>query len=243
MGKFVDLSGMVFNRLTVKGISHKNKRGAYLWDCICECGGSSKVLGGALKNGNTKSCGCLSSETTAKRSKTHGLSKTPEYSHWNDMLKRCFNKNSKRYENYALRGISVHEDFVKDFTKFLAEIGPKPLDGKRWSVGRIDNNDWYTYGNIRWETDEQQARNHTIQKNNKSGFTGVHVRSKFIRGVYYDSFVATWKTLDGKTRQKEFSNNKYGYEKARELAVEHRRKMIEKLQQDGAEYAQSHGTR
>lgn len=176
-----------------------------------------------------------------KRCTTHGLSKRPEYSNWKDMKKRCFNPNNKRYHDYAKRGISVHPDFVESFPKWLEEIGPKPQDGQRWSVGRIDNNGWYTYGNIRWELDNQQARNHTKQKNNTSGIVGIRRNTKITSGTEYHSWIATWS--DGeKKKAKEFSTNKFGEENAKQMAIDYRNKMIEELNLQGFGYANSHGS-
>ena len=62
----VDLVGQKFNKLTVikraddyitpKGIKSSQ------WLCECECGNETVVRGSYLKNGNTKSCGCLQKE-------------------------------------------------------------------------------------------------------------------------------------------------------------------------------------
>jgi hypothetical protein len=163
------------------------------------------------------------------------------YSNWKDMKKRCFNPNNKRYKDYAERGISVHPDFVSDFSKFHLEIGEKP-EGIGWSVGRIDNNGWYTYGNIRWETHAQQARNHTMQRNNTSGFTGICYREKTIAGRIYRSFNVSYNTLEGKDKTKSFSVDKFGYDQALSMAVEYRSKAIEELNLQGAGYAASHGS-
>ena len=179
-----------------------------------------------------------------ERNTTHGLSKFPEYSNWKDMLKRCFNPKNKRFVDYAERGISVHEDFIKDFSCWLKEIGSKP-DGAGWSVGRIDNNEWYTYGNMRWETLEQQSRNHTKQKNNTSGVTGVKKQVKIIAGRTYTAWVASWNLLnmDKKTkRSKNFSCDKFGENEAFILACDYRKLKIEELNEAGAGYAESHGS-
>jgi hypothetical protein len=60
MGKFIDLTGMIFNKLTVIELYGKNKKGDKLWKCSCECGNPNFcfVTTHNLKNGNTKSCGC-----------------------------------------------------------------------------------------------------------------------------------------------------------------------------------------
>lgn len=177
-----------------------------------------------------------------ERNTTHGMSKCTEYSNWKDMKKRCFNPANKRYKDYAERGISVHADFVDSFPKFLEEIGDKPQDGGKWSVGRIDNNGWYTYGNLRWETNSQQAQNHTRQRNNTSGHTGVKYRTRMIGKGLYSTWTASWKSPCGRGRSKEFSADKYGYDIAFEMALKYRLERIAELNALGAEYAESHGS-
>lgn len=65
MGRFVDLTGQNFGRLAVVGRAEnagKNLR----WTCRCTCGNTVVVHGGNLRNGHTKSCGCLSKERTSE---------------------------------------------------------------------------------------------------------------------------------------------------------------------------------
>lgn len=61
MGNFIDLTGKRFGRLTVirQAAYKKPKR---LWECICDCGNKVIVPGGYLRDGNTRSCGCLREE-------------------------------------------------------------------------------------------------------------------------------------------------------------------------------------
>ena len=60
--QFEDLVGKQFNRLFVNKLIGKNKSGYYVWDCVCSCGQHISVESAKLKNGNTKSCGCLKGE-------------------------------------------------------------------------------------------------------------------------------------------------------------------------------------
>ena len=55
---FVDLSGKTFGLLTVTNESTTNN-GKRFWKCICACGNISWVQAAKLKNGHTKSCGCI----------------------------------------------------------------------------------------------------------------------------------------------------------------------------------------
>lgn len=59
MGKFVDLTGQQFGRLTVIKRVENNKFNQIQWLCRCECGNEKIVSGNLLKKGNIKSCGCI----------------------------------------------------------------------------------------------------------------------------------------------------------------------------------------
>lgn len=60
VGKAKDLSGKVFDRLTVLyRVRGRESKKAY-WKCQCECGNTIVVRGDSLSSGRTKSCGCLS---------------------------------------------------------------------------------------------------------------------------------------------------------------------------------------
>ena len=58
MGKMIDLTGQVFDKLTVIDCAGKLDGRRYFWNCKCECGNVKAILGASLRNGNTKSCGC-----------------------------------------------------------------------------------------------------------------------------------------------------------------------------------------
>lgn len=55
-GRKIDLRGQKFHMLLVKEIDQNNSK---KWICECECGTITSVAGGNLRNGHTKSCGCL----------------------------------------------------------------------------------------------------------------------------------------------------------------------------------------
>ena len=66
MGRFIDVSGQTFNRLSVIR-RVENKNGKAMWLCKCICGNEVVVSGEALRSGNTKSCGCLNDEKRRER--------------------------------------------------------------------------------------------------------------------------------------------------------------------------------
>lgn len=61
---FKDEEGKKYGRLTViEQSSKKTQSRAIYWICQCECGNIVEVKGTDLRNGKTKSCGCLAQES------------------------------------------------------------------------------------------------------------------------------------------------------------------------------------
>ena len=58
-----DLTGQKFGRLTIQEWAGNGK-----WQCLCECGNIVLVQTDNLKNGNTKSCGCLQKQRSSETS-------------------------------------------------------------------------------------------------------------------------------------------------------------------------------
>jgi len=62
MSSLIDLTGKKFGRLTVIEKVGSDKYKNITWLCKCECGKEKVISGPKLRNGNTKSCGCLRKE-------------------------------------------------------------------------------------------------------------------------------------------------------------------------------------
>ena len=63
----IDLTGQQFGRLTViKEDPTRDKKGNVKWICKCDCGNIVSVRGDKLRNGHTRSCGCLYDEKIRK---------------------------------------------------------------------------------------------------------------------------------------------------------------------------------
>lgn len=154
----IDLTGRKFGRLSVNYASHKEGKVLY-WSCTCECGNTTNVRSQLLREGKTKSCGCLQEElrkSVGGITRTHGMKHTKTYVVWEGMKSRCYYTGDVSYKNYGGRGISVCDSWKNSFENFYRDMGERP-DGM--SLDRIDNSKGYYPDNCRWSSRTTQGRN------------------------------------------------------------------------------------
>lgn len=161
----IDLTNRQFGRLTVVkrvGTYTSPKGGKTpIWLCQCECGNCIEVMASNLRNGNTKSCGCLRKDIEHKSMFKHGEEGTRLYRIWQHMKYRCSNSPSNdHYGNYAARGITVCDEWANDYSTF-AEWARQNGYSDELTIDRIDVNGNYEPSNCRWATIAEQSRNKT----------------------------------------------------------------------------------
>lgn len=172
----MDIVGSTFNYLTVVEYYGKNKHKKKMYKCYCNnCGNEKVLIGTEVKNGYTKSCGCLNREVNKSSKTKHGMSKTLIYSKWKGMKKRCYSQSYQYYKDYGGRGIKVCDDWKDNFMKFYEDMGDIPFEGAE--LDRIDNDDDYKPSNCRWVSHKENSNNRRKYKN-KTGYTGVTYKPK-----------------------------------------------------------------
>lgn len=160
--KIKDITGQKFGRLKVLYFTKNIKtRGAYFM-CKCDCGNEIEVKATNLRNGNTKSCGCLKREKIkAPKYKKHGLYGTRLYRIYQGMKNRCYYNGDKYKKHlYQDRNIIVCDEWLGDngfinFYNWAMENGYND----NLTIDRVNNDGNYEPANCRWATKYEQTHN------------------------------------------------------------------------------------
>ena len=179
------------------------------WRCRCNCGNNAEVIANShsLKSGNTKSCGCINIQLITNLGKDN--KKYNVYDYTKDYgVGFCSNSGDEFYFDW--------EDFdkIKDYCwfKHIAKDGYISIRAHDQHNNRkqvklykiLTNYDMCDHknrnpfdnrkSNLRPSTAQENARNHSIRKNNKSGITGVWFipsKNKWVASINMEKYKRT----------------------------------------------------
>lgn len=97
----------------------------------------------------------LNKDARGKFASRHGLSRSPEYGVWEEMIQRCTNPNNEHYARYGGRGITVCDTWF-DFANFIRDMKQRPSG---LSLERKNNDLGYNPDNCKWANKAEQSRN------------------------------------------------------------------------------------
>lgn len=152
----IDEVGNRHNRLVVLEEAGRDNWGSIIWKCRCDCGNELLVTGVSLRRNNTKSCGCLRKEISAKHAK--------EMAENNKLClgQANFNNLYHQYKKNAEARELIFELTKEDFS-FLTKMncfycGCEPTQERDMprcngvytynGIDRIDNSKGYTIDNV-----------------------------------------------------------------------------------------------
>lgn len=143
MSQVMDLTGQRYGKLIVISQGPMTKHKKARWNCKCDCGGTKTVCASDLRNGATKSCGCLAKEVHALR----GVHKRKLRPPGSSAIRELFS----RYKRTA----KIHgRDFLLSKEEFLTLITSnchycnKPPSQEIFSGWRATYNEGFKYSGI-----------------------------------------------------------------------------------------------
>lgn len=160
-----DLTGRKFGRLRALKQVGRTSGGNGLWLCVCDCDEHNKkiIRADLLKSGKTTSCGCLIRELNTSRLTKYFDEDSKRIARiFYGMRNRCYNKHDPNYQNYGARGITICDEWLSDYTKFV-DWSKSHGYSKGLSIDRIDNSRGYCPDNCRWAT--QIVQNNNMRSN------------------------------------------------------------------------------
>lgn len=186
-----NILGERYGRLTVINMSdERGLKGQVKWDCLCDCGNISTVIGSSLRANRTKSCGCLQKDATRKRSallnesslgKRYGKLKVVEVEYVQDTSRAyaiclcdCGNKARVRLDGVKNGHTISCGCYITEFNKKrIGKLNPS-YDATITDEERIKNRTYYREELSSWRNKVFSRDDYKCVICNKGGVLNAH---------------------------------------------------------------------
>lgn len=145
----IDLTGRRFGRWTVLEQAEPGKGYTTRWLCECDCGTIRTVDGQLLRNGRSRSCGCIVEERRIQAPNSRMNQTERLRTIYISIRSACENPKDPKYPKFGERGIRVCQEWVDSFETFRTWSEENGYDGEAFLL-RYDVKQGYTPYNSKW---------------------------------------------------------------------------------------------
>lgn len=195
-----DLINQRFGRLIVIGDDGtRNKNSSVLWLCSCECGNTTHVRADHLKNGRTKSCGCLNEEKKHERFKDLTNTESDNFK----IIDRAYSKNQRVYWNCICKHCGNHIELQSNQINRYSSCGCKHNRSTKERMAEI--------------RDPESLKSTKPTAKSSTGVRGVYFNKRKKRYVVYinvdkkSKYIGSSVYLEEATKMRREAEVKYGY--------------------------------
>jgi 5-methylcytosine-specific restriction endonuclease McrA len=147
MSRLINIQGQTFGRWTVLnyvGIRPSDRRA--VWRCQCICGNFGEVTSQDLRDGHSKSCGCLREDVIRERSQTKDSGRNKLFRQYKTSSKRrglIFSLSMEQFENLTRSSCHYCGTKPQTISRKCSEFGSYLYNG----IDRKNNDLGYTIEN------------------------------------------------------------------------------------------------
>lgn len=232
MGKFIDLTGQKFGRLTVLYRCDYKTNNDIMWHCVCDCENEKDVQGKLIRYGRTKSCGCLHDERIIEYNKnvkakynTYDLS--GEYGiGWTTNTNEEFYFDLEDYDKIKdycwhedIHGYICSNDKNNNCKQIFLHRTVLNLNNEDWKTIQVDHIQHNKFDNrkckLRVINCSKNSMNRSLMITNKSGKTGVCYDKKsnkwkaYITKNYKKTILGWFESFDDAVDARKEAEKKY----------------------------------